>query len=194
MRENRRVAFRRDPSFIKVGLWRSWERASMAWKRSSVRSRPGPPILEQAKNRVSARAWGRIARCAIAYSTKRVERGSGRNHRRRPPERSCTWDLADEVGISRSVLVERFTRYLSEPPMTYLTPWRLQLAARSLETTSRGVAEIAADVGYESEAAFNRAFKREFGCPHGKYRRDHRKSDERELPGARARAQFAGRK
>ena len=83
-------------------------------------------------------------------------------------------DLADEVGISRSALVERFTRYLSEPPMTYLTRWRLQLAARSLEKTSRGVAEIAADVGYESEAAFNRAFKREFGQPPGRYRSDHK--------------------
>jgi len=80
--------------------------------------------------------------------------------------------LADEVGISRSALVERFTRYLSEPPMAYLTRWRLQLAARSLESTSRGVAEIAADVGYESEAAFNRAFKREFGQPPGRYRSD----------------------
>ncbi|MDE3195287.1 MAG: AraC family transcriptional regulator [Acidobacteriota bacterium] len=78
--------------------------------------------------------------------------------------------LANEVGISRSALVERFTRYLSEPPMTYLTRWRLQLAARSLEKTSRGVAEIAASVGYESEAAFNRAFRREFGLPPGRYR------------------------
>jgi AraC-like DNA-binding protein len=85
-------------------------------------------------------------------------------------------DLADEVGISRSALVERFTRYLSEPPMTYLTRWRLQLAARSLERTSRGVAEIAAGVGYESEAAFNRAFKREFGQPPGRYRSDHKSS------------------
>ena len=83
-------------------------------------------------------------------------------------------DLADEVGISRSALIERFTRYLSEPPMSYLTRWRLQLAARSLEKTSRGVAEIAADIGYESEAAFNRAFKREFGQPPGRYRSDHR--------------------
>ena len=83
-------------------------------------------------------------------------------------------DLADQVGISRSALVERFTRYLSEPPMTYLTRWRLQLAARSLERTSRGVAEIAGDVGYESEAAFNRAFKREFGKPPGRYRSDHK--------------------
>jgi AraC-like DNA-binding protein len=82
--------------------------------------------------------------------------------------------LADEVGISRSALVERFTRYLSEPPMAYLTRWRLQLAARSLERTSRGVAEIASDVGYESEAAFNRAFKREFGRPPGRYRSNHK--------------------
>jgi len=81
-------------------------------------------------------------------------------------------DLAEEVGISRSALVERFTRYLAEPPMAYLTRWRLQLAARSLESTSRGVAEIAVEVGYESEAAFNRAFKREFGQPPGRYRSD----------------------
>ena len=87
--------------------------------------------------------------------------------------------LAEEVGISRSALVERFTRYLSEPPMTYLTRWRLQLAARSLENTSRGVAEVAAEVGYESEAAFNRAFKREFGRPPGQYRREHRSSPAR---------------
>jgi AraC-like DNA-binding protein len=84
--------------------------------------------------------------------------------------------LADEVGISRSALVERFARYLSEPPMAYLTRWRLQLAARSLERTSRGVAEIAAGVGYESEAAFNRAFKREFGQPPGRYRSDRKNS------------------
>ncbi len=87
--------------------------------------------------------------------------------------------LADQVGISRSALVERFTRYLCEPPMTYLTRWRLQLAARSLKGTPKGVAEIAAEVGYESEAAFNRAFKREFGLPPGQYRR------EKLLPAAR---------
>jgi AraC-like DNA-binding protein len=52
-----------------------------------------------------------------------------------------------------------------QPPMTYLTRWWLQLAVKSLEKTSRGVADIAANVGYESEAAFSRAFKREFGEP-----------------------------
>jgi transcriptional regulator GlxA family with amidase domain len=78
--------------------------------------------------------------------------------------------LADEVGLSRSALIDRFTRYLAEPPMTYLTRWRLQLAARSLEQTSRGVADIASEIGYESEAAFSRAFKREYGQPPGRYR------------------------
>ena len=85
-------------------------------------------------------------------------------------------DLADEVGISRSALIERFTRYLAEPPMTYLMRWRLRLAARSLENTSRGVAAIAAEVGYESEAAFSRAFKREFGRPPSHYRSNHKDS------------------
>jgi transcriptional regulator GlxA family with amidase domain len=79
--------------------------------------------------------------------------------------------LAREVGLSRSGVVERFTRYLSEPPMTYLIRLRLNLAARALTSTSRSVLEIAVDVGYESEAAFNRAFKREFGVPPARYRR-----------------------
>jgi AraC-like DNA-binding protein len=84
--------------------------------------------------------------------------------------------LPEEVGISRSALVERFTRYLAESPMAYLTRLRLQLAARSLKRTSGGVADIAAGVRYESEAAFNRAFKREFGRPPGRYRSDHKSS------------------
>ena len=81
-------------------------------------------------------------------------------------------DLAREVGLSRSALVDRFSRFLSVPPMAYLTQWRLQLAARTLTTTPRGIADIAADVGYESEAAFNRAFKREFKLPPARYRRE----------------------
>lgn len=86
-------------------------------------------------------------------------------------------ELAKEVGLSRSALVERFTRYLDEPPIAYLIRWRLHLAARALAATSRGVAEIASDVGYESEAAFNRAFKREFGLPPARYRREHRSGE-----------------
>jgi transcriptional regulator GlxA family with amidase domain len=54
--------------------------------------------------------------------------------------------------------------------MAYLTSWRLQLGAQLLMSTSRGVAQIAGEVGYESEPAFNRAFKREFGAPPARYR------------------------
>ena len=73
-------------------------------------------------------------------------------------------ELASEVGVSRSALVERFTRYLSEPPMTYLARWRLRLRpAQALARTPNPVAEISSGVGYESEAAFNRGFKRRFG-------------------------------
>lgn len=81
-------------------------------------------------------------------------------------------DVADEVGISWSALVERFSRCLAEPPMAYLTRWRLQLAAQSLKKTSRGVADIAPDIGYQSQAAFSRAFRREFGQPPRRYRSD----------------------
>ncbi len=78
--------------------------------------------------------------------------------------------LASEVGLSRSVLAERFQHYLSDTPIGYLTRWRLQLAAQTLASTSKSVAEVAGDVGYESEPSFNRAFKREFGLPPARFR------------------------
>jgi len=78
--------------------------------------------------------------------------------------------LAKEAGISRSVLAERFRHYLNQSPMAYLTRWRLQLAAQMLTSTNYSVAQIAAEVGYDSEAAFNRAFKREFDLPPARFR------------------------
>jgi len=95
---------------------------------------------------------------------------------KRPSHPWTIAELAEEVGLSRSALVDRFTRYLSEPPMAYLTGWRLRLAAEALTSTPKGVADIAADVGYDSEAAFNRAFKRVFGVPPARYRRNSRDS------------------
>jgi transcriptional regulator GlxA family with amidase domain len=83
-------------------------------------------------------------------------------------------ELAADVGVSRSALVARFTRYLPDPPMAYLTGWRLRLAAKALTGSPKGVADLAAAVGYESEAAFNRAFKRVFGVPPARYRRQSR--------------------
>jgi AraC-like DNA-binding protein len=85
--------------------------------------------------------------------------------------------LAREAGVSRSVLAERFRHYLREPPMAYLTRWRLQLGAQMLASTSYSVAQIASEVGYESEAAFNRAFKREFETPPARFRTQARSTD-----------------
>ena len=97
--------------------------------------------------------------------------GAALAHMHRAPE--CPWtiaSLAQQVGVSRSVLVERFRQYLGEPPITYLSRWRLQLGARMLTSTSFSVARISGDVGYESEPAFNRAFNREFGAPPARFR------------------------
>jgi AraC-like DNA-binding protein len=80
-------------------------------------------------------------------------------------------ELAGSVGLSRSALADRFTGLVGQPPMQYLTRWRLQLAANLLHAGNRNVAAVAADVGYDSEAAFNRAFKRELGTTPAAWRR-----------------------
>jgi AraC-like DNA-binding protein len=80
-------------------------------------------------------------------------------------------ELAQVACTSRSVLTERFARYLGQSPMAYLADWRLELAAEALRATSRSVLQVGADVGYESEAAFNRAFKRRFRKPPAQYRK-----------------------
>ena len=91
--------------------------------------------------------------------------------RRDPCHRWTASELASKAGASRAVITERYARYLGEAPQAYLTRWRLQLAARLLETTGWAIVQVAGEVGYESEAAFNRALKREFGLPPAQYRK-----------------------
>ncbi len=80
-------------------------------------------------------------------------------------------DLSNQVGLSRSALHERFVELIGQPPMQYLTNWRMQLASRLLRETQSSVAAIALEVGYDSEAAFARAFKRLVGTPPAAWRR-----------------------
>ncbi len=88
------------------------------------------------------------------------------------PEHPWTIDeLGSRVGLSRSALHERFTAYLGQPPMHYLANWRIQVASVLLRESRRSVADIALEVGYESEAAFSRAFKRLVGIPPAAWRR-----------------------
>jgi AraC-like DNA-binding protein len=89
------------------------------------------------------------------------------------PARNWTVDaLAHETHVSRSVLADRFTELVGGPPMQYLTRWRMILAAGMLRNDQGNLARIAEGVGYESEAAFNRAFKREYGVSPGLWRQN----------------------
>jgi AraC-like DNA-binding protein len=80
-------------------------------------------------------------------------------------------DLARDVALSRSALAERFAALVGEPPIQYLMRWRLALAAQTLRSGAEAIARIAENSGYESEAAFSRAFKREFGLPPAAWRK-----------------------
>lgn len=90
------------------------------------------------------------------------------------PENATGWlaGLRDRyVGRALALLHERFMQFLAQPPMHYLANWRIQLGAHLLRETSHTVASIAQEVGYESEAAFSRAFKRLVGMPPARWRR-----------------------
>lgn len=81
-------------------------------------------------------------------------------------------ELSRRVGLSRSALAMRFVQHLGEPPMQHLARWRITLAADALKSTCDPVMQIAGRVGYQSEAAFNRAFKRLYGIPPAKWRKE----------------------
>jgi AraC-like DNA-binding protein len=90
---------------------------------------------------------------------------------REPSEPWTVERLARVVGLSRSVLADRFTFMIGRPPMQYLALWRMQLASRLL-LDGRPVASVAGAVGYESESAFSRTFKKLVGLPPATWRRD----------------------
>lgn len=79
--------------------------------------------------------------------------------------------LGRRAGLSRAAFSRRFTQFVGQPPLTYLTWWRLGTAARLLRDSDAALSGIAAAVGYGSEFAFANAFKREYGMAPGKYRR-----------------------
>jgi AraC-like DNA-binding protein len=89
----------------------------------------------------------------------------------RPAEPWTVESLAREVHISRATLARRFTEIVGEPPLTYLTRWRMHIASQRLKYSTQPVGAIAREVGYTSEYAFNRAFARHRGQPPGRYRR-----------------------
>jgi AraC-like DNA-binding protein len=90
------------------------------------------------------------------------------------PARDWTLELlAQEAALSRSAFAERFTQFVAQPPMQYLTNWRMQLATNHLRNSADSIASIANKVGYDSEAAFSRAFKKAVGSPPSDWRDQH---------------------
>ena len=99
----------------------------------------------------------------------------------RPAEDWTLDRLARAVGLSRTSFSGRFTEFVGVSPMQYIARWRLQLARRLLERPQVSIAQAAAEVGYESETAFNRAFKRYVGIPPGIWRKGRSKAAEATL-------------
>ncbi len=89
----------------------------------------------------------------------------------RPEEPWTVESLASRVALSRSAFAARFAHLVGEPPLTYLTRWRMDKATRLLRTSHASIGEVAARVGYDAEAAFSKAFKRWIGVAPGAYRR-----------------------
>ncbi|AUY52633.1 AraC family transcriptional regulator [Streptomyces sp. CB01881] len=109
--------------------------------------------------------WAALRDAEVAAAISLIHEGPGR---------AWTVDaLAREVGVSRATLSRRFTRLVGEPPLAYLTRWRLEIAARRLRDTKDSVTRIANSVGYTSEFAFSRAFTRHRGTPPSRYRATH---------------------
>jgi AraC-like DNA-binding protein len=88
----------------------------------------------------------------------------------RPADAWSIEELAHQVGLSKSLLMERFVHYVGVPPIQYLTQWRMQLAAERLRSTTDSLAQIADRIGYGSESAFSRAFKRIVGVAPANFR------------------------
>lgn len=105
-----------------------------------------------------------------ALADPRLARAIGAMHAE-PTRRWKLTDLAGIAGMSRTAFAKRFRDTVGQPPLDYLTIWRLRLAADRLRRTGASVASVALSAGYESEAAFSNAFRRVMGCPPGRYRR-----------------------
>jgi AraC-like DNA-binding protein len=157
-----------------------WLEASVRYALAEARSpRPGGAgvlaklaevlFIEALRLYVHQQSEGRIGWLA-AVGDRIV--GAALNQLHARPAHTWTLDeLAREAHTSRSVLAERFQYLVGSSPMQYLTQWRMLLAANLLTRSNAPLARIAEDVGYQTDTAFSRAFRREFGSPPATWRR-----------------------
>jgi len=136
---------------------------------SSVMSRLSETLLVEAVRQYALRLPDGDCGWLKGFSDPQIGRALALIHR----EIAAPWSadaLARGVGMSRSAFIDRFRNIVGLPPIRYLTVWRLQMARQQLRETPKSIAQIARSVGYDSEEAFSRAFKREFGMPPARWR------------------------
>jgi AraC-like DNA-binding protein len=136
---------------------------------SSMVSRLSESLLVEAVRHYSATQPAETASWMKGLQDQQIGRALVLIHR----DIAAPWStdaLAKEVALSRSAFVQRFTSVVGTPPIQYLTKWRLQTAQLNLRESKKSIAQVAHLVGYESEEAFSRAFKREFGVPPARWR------------------------
>jgi AraC-like DNA-binding protein len=164
---------------IRNGTSRDWVEASVRFAAgeltkgkfatSNVISRLSELLLVEAVRDYASTSTNRNAGWLKGLADPHVGRSLALIHR----NISEPWSaeaLAKEVALSRSAFVDRFTTLVGMPPIRYLTVWRLQTARLNLREMRTTIAQLAHSVGYESEEAFSRAFKREFGMPPARWR------------------------
>jgi AraC-like DNA-binding protein len=172
------------PRLLKVSVR---DRGTAAWVQSSIRhsvaesatSRPGSAIVLARLSEVLfaeaiRRYMDEIPPANSGWLAALRDRYIGQTLSLLHEQPAYPWTvekLARKVGLSRSALGQRFNALIGAPPMQYLTRWRISLAATQLRESNVSILRVATDVGYESEGAFNRAFKRELGLPPGTWRR-----------------------
>ncbi|MNF52002.1 HTH-type transcriptional activator Btr [compost metagenome] len=173
------------PSLVRVNVRGSsagaWLEASVRYALAEARSpRPGGEgvlaklaevlFIEVLRLYMNEQAEGRTG--WLAGLGDRIV-GTALSALHRSPAQAWTLEeLARTAGTSRSVLAERFQMLVGSSPMQYLTQWRMLLAANLLCRSNAPLARIAEDVGYQTDTAFSRAFRREFGAPPAAWRRN----------------------
>lgn len=164
---------------IREGMLREWVEASVRFAAnelalgrlasSNVMSRLSETLFVEAVRQYSSSLSGKQAGWLNGLNDPQIARALLLLHR----DIAAPWSadsLAKEVALSRSAFMDRFKSVIGVPPIRYLTMWRLETAKLQLRESDKPAGQIAHLVGYESEAAFSRAFKREFGLSPSQWR------------------------
>ena len=174
------------PPVVKVSVRGSnagiWLEASLRYALAEARSpRPGGAgvlaklaevlFIEVLRLHMNEQAEGRTG--WLAGVNDRIVGAALRSMHGNPAHPWTLEELARAAGTSRSVLAERFQQLVAQSPMQYLTQWRMLLASNLLCRSSAPLSRIAEEVGYQTDTAFSRAFRREFGAPPAAWRRSH---------------------